>query len=336
MSNKNEQNNIPEEIDLGTLFQKTNNFFSNIFFKFFKGILFFKQNIIKIIALIILGIGIGVLLDFYNKSYKSEIIVFPNNDCTDYLYSKLDLFNSKLEEEDAEFFKVIGINNYQSISKIKVEPIVDIYNFVNNSSVPLANAQTTQNFELVKLLSESSDINNVIKDKITSKNYQYHSIQIETKGQISEKNVIKPLLIWLNKDEYLSKVSEITKANILNKMDKNEQEIKQIDSLISQISNSISKNQRSSNLVYNNENNQINGLFDLKNSLINEIAAQKISLLKIGSFIKETSIIVNIKNNKGINGKMKLIIPILFIFSFLFIRILMAFYKSQLQKLKQN
>ena len=336
MSNKSEQNNIQEEIDLGTLFQKTNNFFSNIFFKFFKGILFFKQNIIKIIGLIILGIGIGVLMDFYNKSYKSEIIVFPNNDCTDYLYSKLDLFNSKLEEEDAEFFKVIGINNHQSISKLKVEPIVDIYNFVNNSSVPLVNAQTTQNFELVKLLSESSDINNVIKDKITSKNYQYHSIQIETKGQISEKNVIKPLLIWLNKDEYLSKVSEITKANILNKMDKNEQEIKQIDSLISQISNSISKNQRSSNLVYNNENNQINGLFNLKNSLIDEIAAQKISLLKIDSFIKETSIIINIKNNKGINGKMKLIIPIFFIFSFSFIIILKAFYKSQLQKLKQN
>ena len=336
MSNKSEQNSNAEEIDLGVLFKKINNFFSSIFLNFFKGILFIKQNGIKIIGLIILGIGLGILIDIPNKSYKSEIIVIPNNDGTDYLYSKLDLFNSKLEEEDGEFFKGIGINNFQSISKLKVEPIVDIYNFVNNSAVPLANAQTTQNFELVKLLSESSDINKVIKDKLTSKNYSNHSILIETKGEISENNVIKPLLIWLNKDKYLSKINEISKASIANKIEKNEQEIMQLDSLISQISKNMGKNERSSNLVYNNENNQINGLFDLKNKLINEIANQKIELVKIDSFIKETSIVINIKNNKGINGKMKLILPILFLILFIFINAFNVFYKSHLQKLKQN
>ena len=41
------------------------------------------------------------------------------------------------------------------------------------------------------------------------------------------------------------------------------------DNSISQISKSVGKNDRSSNLVYNNENNQINGLFELKNNLIN-------------------------------------------------------------------
>jgi hypothetical protein len=96
------------------------------------------------------------------------------------------------------------------------------------------------------------------------------------------------------------------------------------------------KNERSSNLVYNNENNQINGLFDLKNKLINEIANKKIELVKMDSFIKETSIIINIKNNTGINGKMKLILPILFLVLFIFINAFNEFYKSQLQKLKQN
>jgi hypothetical protein len=54
------------------------------------------------------------------------------------------------------------------------------------------------------------------------------------------------------------------------------------------------------------------------------------------SFIKETSIIINIKNNTGINGKMKLILPILFLVLFIFINAFNEFYKSQLQKLKQN
>ena len=227
------------------------------------------------------------------------------------------------------------MKNYQNIGQVKIEPISDIYNFVNNST-SAASAQNTQNFELVKLLAESSDINKVIKDKLTSKNYPFHSIQIVTDNQISEENVIKPLLKWLNKNEYLNKVSSISKANILNKMDKNEQEIMQLDTLIGQISKSVGSNERSSNLVYNNENNQINGLFDLKNKLITEIASQKIELIKVDSFIKDISTITNIKNTKGTNGKMKLILPILFIFLFILIRIFMTFYRSQLEKLKQN
>ncbi len=335
MSNNRENDTIPEEIDLGILFQKISNFFSNIAFSIFKGILFIKKNSLIIIGLVILGAGLGYLLDTSKTSYTSEIIVSPIDGGTDYLYSKMDLFTSKLSENDTQFFKSIGMKNYQNIGQVKIEPIIDIYNFVNNST-SAASAQNTQNFELVKLLAESSDINKVIKDKLTSKNYPFHSIQIVTNNQISEENVIKPLLKWLNKNEYLNKVSYISKANILNKMDKNEQEIMQLDTLIGQISKSVGSNERSSNLVYNNENNQINGLFDLKNKLITEIASQKIELIKIDSFIKDISTITNIKNTRGTNGKMKLILPILFIFLFILIRIFMTFYRSQLQKLKQS
>ena len=335
MSNNRENDTIPEEIDLGILFQKISNFFSNIAFSIFKGILFIKKNSLIIIGLVILGAGLGYLLDTSKTSYTSEIIVSPIGGGTDYLYSKMDLFTSKLSENDTQFFKSIGMKNYQNIGQVKIEPIIDIYNFVNNST-SAASAQNTQNFELVKLLAESSDINKVIKDKLTSKNYPFHSIQIVTNNQISEENVIKPLLKWLNKNEYLNKVSYISKANILNKMDKNEQEIMQLDTLIGQISKSVGSNERSSNLVYNNENNQINGLFDLKNKLITEIASQKIELIKIDSFIKDISTITNIKNTRGTNGKMKLILPILFIFLFILIRIFMTFYRSQLQKLKQS
>jgi hypothetical protein len=87
-------------------------------------------------------------------------------------------------------------------------------------------------------------------------------------------------------------------------------------------------------LVYNNENNEINGLFDLKNNLINEIASQKIHLVKIESFIRDISITTNIKNSKGINDKLKFILPILFIFMFLFVTLFRRFYIKQLAKSK--
>ena len=49
------QNNTPEEIDLGVLFQKAKGFFGSISFSIFKGILFLKRNLIKL----------GILFDFY-------------------------------------------------------------------------------------------------------------------------------------------------------------------------------------------------------------------------------------------------------------------------------
>lgn len=324
--------NIPEEIDLGLLVKKVNDFFGTISFSIFKGILFVKKNILIFIGLFIIGIVLGFYSDSNNKNYDSEIIVSPSGGGVDYLYSKIDLLTSKLVENDAVFFKNIGIVDYKKITQIKIDPIIDLYSFVNNST-SAANAQNTQNFELVKLLSESGDINKVIKDKLTSKNYPYHLIIISTNKKISKEEIIKPILKYLNTDEYLNKITHISKENILIKMNKNEQEIKQLDSLISQISKSIGRNKTSSNLVYNNENNQINGLFDLKNSLINEIASQKIQLVKIESFIKDISITTNIKNTKGTNGKMKLIVPFVFISLFIFLSLFISFYKKQAAKL---
>ena len=319
------QNTEDQEIDLSQIYKKIGSYFEEINNKIFRTILFFKRKILILSILTAIGFGLGQFLDIIFKSYKNQIIVSPIGGGVDYLYSKIELLDSKLEEKDSVFFKSIGIKNFKKIKLIRVEPVIDIYDFVSNS---------TQNFELVKLFAEDSDIDKVIKDKLTSKNYPFHSISITTQGQITEDEIIKPLLKYLNTDEYLNKISTITKENIKKKMDKNEQEIIQLDSLISKISKSISKNERSSNLVYNNENNEINGLFDLKNNLINEIASQKIHLVKIESFIRDISITTNIKNSKGINDKLKFILPILFIFMFLFVTLFRRFYIKQLAKSK--
>ena len=319
------QNTEDQEIDLSQIYKKIGSYFEEINNKIFRTILFFKRKFLILSILTAIGFGLGQFLDIIFKSYKNQIIVSPIGGGVDYLYSKIELLDSKLEEKDSVFFKSIGIKNFKKIKLIRVEPVIDIYDFVSNS---------TQNFELVKLFAEDSDIDKVIKDKLTSKNYPFHSISITTQGQITEDEIIKPLLKYLNTDEYLNKISTITKENIKKKMDKNEQEIIQLDSLISKISKSISKNERSSNLVYNNENNEINGLFDLKNNLINEIASQKIHLVKIESFIRDISITTNIKNSKGINDKLKFILPILFIFMFLFVTLFRRFYIKQLAKSK--
>ncbi|MEC4003529.1 hypothetical protein OX283_002565 [Flavobacterium sp. SUN052] len=333
MSTEN-QSNVPEEIDLGVLFGKINSFFSNILFSIFKGILFIKKNFFIFLGLLIIGFGLGFYLDSEEKYYDSDIIVSPNMGGTDYLYSKIDLLSSKLNERDTAFFKSIGVKNPNKISLIEVEPVIDIYTFVNNST-SAANAQNTQNFELVKLLAESSDINNVIKDKVTSKNYPHHKIHISTLKPTSENDLVKPILKYLNTDKYLNEILAISKDNIKIKMKKNEELISQTDSLIRILTQNLSKNQKSSNLVYNNENNQFNSFFELKNNLINEIANQRIELVNSNAIVKDISTVVNIKNNKGIHGKMKFILPFFLFFMFIIITIFISFYRKQAAKLNK-
>lgn len=328
----NSQNNDNQEIDLSDISKKIGGLYDAVLRSIFNMILFFKRKALILGLLFIIGAGLGFFLDS-NKNYNSQIIVAPSGG-VDYLYSKIDLIKSRLSEKDEKFFKSIGIANSDKIQNIKIEPIVDLYNFVNNNTAIASNAQNTQNFEVIKLLAESNDINKVIEDELTSKNYPYHSLLISSNGRIESDDIIKPLLKYLNTDDYMNQISKINKENILIKMKKNEEEIVQIDSLISVISKNISNNNKSNNLIYNNENSEINAMFELKNKLISEIASQKIQLVKIESFIKDISITPNIINNKGTNGKMKLILPILFISLFVLISLFLAFYKNQSTKTK--
>lgn len=330
----NSQNNDNQEIDLGQLISKIGSFFSNINTAIFKGILYIQKRFILFSVLTIVGIGLGYFLDENISSYDNNIIVKPNMGGSDYLYSKIELLSSKLKERDAVFFKSIGVNNIDKIAKIEVSPVVDIYDFVNNST-SAANAQNTQNFELVKLLAESSDINKVINDKLTSKNYPHHKIQIVTASKTSEQEVIAPILKYLNTDDYLNKILDVSKENLIIKMKKNEETLVQTDSLIKILTVNLSRNQKSSNLIYNNEENQFSDFFSLKNNLINEIASQKIALINSNQIIKDISTVTNIKNTKGTNNKLKIIIPIMFIFCYLMFSLFITFYQKQKAKLSK-
>ena len=331
MSNQASNNAEDQEIDLTQIFKKFDGFLQGIKASIFKCIQFFFKNKVVISVLILLGFGTGIYLDTTLKTYSNEIIVSPNMGGTDYLYSKIDLISSKLNEQDTVFFKSIGINNLHLIKTIQIEPVIDIYNFVNISPL-VTNATTlapTQNFELVKLLAEETSLKDVIKDKLTSKNYPHHKITFITQTKTSEEETIIPLMKYLNTDPYFNKILDVSIENIKIKMNKNQQLINQTDSLIKILTLNVSKNQKNTNLVYNNESNQFNPLFDLKNSLINEIGSQKIALINSNRVVKDISTVINIRNTKSINGKLKFILPVFLIFGFILVIIVTRFYKKQ-------
>lgn len=332
---QNSTNSDNQEIDLTMISNKIKGYFDGIGTTIFRSILFFKRNLLWAGILVIAGVGIGIFLDTTNKTYDSEIIVKPNFGCTDYLYSKIDLLESKIKDKDTLFLKSIGIEKPKNINLIEIDPVIDIYSFVNNS-YDKNNAQNTQNFELVKLLAEDGDINKIIKEEVTSKNYSSHKIHIRTKGQILDSTVIVPILNYLNNNDYFETIRKTYVKNIAIKMSKNEETINQINELLNQFSNNTNATQKSDKLVYYNENTQLNEIIKTKESLLFELGNQRLELANTDKFIKKNSSILNIKNTESVNGKLKFVLPLLFIFGFVLIHLFSKFYKKQALKAQQN
>ncbi len=329
----NTQNNQDQEIDLSLLTKKIAGLFESFLGFIFNCILYVKKNIIILGLLFVVGAVLGYLSDDSNNKYESAIIVSPNFGSTDYVYDKVALLNAKIGQNDSTFLKSFGINP-KKIALIEIEPIIDIYNFVNNRASESANnAQNSQNFELVKLLSEDGDIKKVIKDELTSKNYSHHNIHIVTRGLASDKSTIDPVLAYLNKSDFYEKYQKTYVDNINIKMKQNEVIINQIDGVLNQFSSNSANNQKSEKLVYYNENTQLNDIINTKNILINENGYQRNQLVSLDKIVKENSRIINVKNTKGLGNKLMLVLPIFFIFVFVCYKFFVAFYRKQAAKL---
>ena len=320
MSTKVPQNNDEQEIDLIQISKKINDFFERINRSIFRGIQFFVRNWIIILILVIVGFGFGLFLDKTQKQYESEIIVRPNFESVDYLYSKIDLLNSKVKENDTVFLKSIGIMNSLEIKKIELEPIIDIYKFIDNNE---------QNLELLKLMAEYGDLKTVVKETTTSKNYLFHNITISTNTKENSNSYVQAVLKYLNISSYYKEVQKIRIENIKQKIKENIIIIAQIDGILNEFSNTSSNLKKSDKLVYYNENTQLNDIIKTKETLGKEIGNLKFELLNSDKIIKENSVVLNVQKDRTLNNKFKFIFPLLFIIGFSMITFYIKFYKSQ-------
>lgn len=323
MSTKVPQNNDDQEIDLTFISRKINDFFQGISTSIFKVIQFFVRNWIIVAILVLAGFGLGIFLDSSQKSYNNQIIVTPNFGSVDYLYDKVELLQSKIAEGDTLFLrKEVGLVNPSIISKIEIKPITDVYRFIEDKD---------KNLELIKLMSENGDVNKIIEEKITSKNYTYHKISFISNGLVGDKNTIQPLLNYLNNSQYYKKIQIIAIENIQEKIAQNDTILAQINGLLDGFSKSANS-PKNNNMVYYNENLQINEVLKTKQNLIVEQGYNRLSIVNTDKIIKENSLVLNVINTKTINGKLKLILPAVFLFLFIFSGFVFKFYNKQLKK----
>lgn len=320
------KNTDNQEIDLSQISKKIGYFFENISTGIFNVFLFFKRNIIWVGILFIIGAGIGLYLDKTTKVYDSELIVSPNFGSVDYLYAKIDLISSKIMDNDTVFLKeVVGIKEPKKLRRIAIAPIVDVYKFINYND---------KNFELIKLMAEDGDIKKIVNEQITSKNYPYHLISFTTDKETSDEKTVQPLLNFLNNSDYFKIIQKEYLNNAKVKMVENDSIISQINGLLNAFSSSANGSQKSDKLVYYNENSQLNDVIKTKDELVTEQGKLRIDLVNFDKIVKENSGTLNIKNTQSVNGKLKFILPLLFIFLFILGGYFKSYYKNQMAKLK--
>ena len=314
-------NSQDQEIDLGQIGTGIKNFFNGIVNSIFDFIFFVKKKIIVVVVLFVLGVVLGILLD-KKHSYIQKMILIPNFGSNEYLYNKISLLESKLKEKDVVFFKSIGINNIDEIGKFEIKPINGIYNFINSK-------ENTLNFEFIRLMAEDGNIEKIIKDDVTSKNYYQHELVVNTSRAFKKSELIDPILKYLQDSEHFNKLQTVYKKNVEEKIAFNNLLIKQIDDLVA----SYSQNKPTSNVVIS-ENSGLSEIINKKDALIKENQYTMLHYIEYDKIIKDQSIVSNQINTSGANNKMKLILPFLFVFLYFVGFLFNNLYKKQLERIK--
>ena len=314
-------NSQEQEIDLSQIGKSISKGFQKGINRCFDLLFFIQKKLLIVFILFVIGGGLGFYID-KEPNYTNEIAVFPNFGSNEYLYDKINLISLKLKEKDEAFFTKIGIKNIKDFISIEIQPVNGIYNFINSES-------QKNNFELVKLMAEDGDLEKIIQDQTTSKNYYLHGINIKTAIAFQQKDLIDPILNFLQQSEYFIKLQKIQQNNLEEKLIANKAMITQIDQIIL----SLSQNKTGTSVSIS-ENTGLSDLIKKKDDLILENQKLATNRLEFEKIIKDQNIIGNQMNNKGANNKMKFILPFLFVLFYLLGYWFLNVYKLQKQRIQ--
>jgi hypothetical protein len=274
------------EIDLNDVAQKTIGYYDSMLSKIYRGILFLKRNAIIFGVLMIVSFSYGYYKDAQVKILEHHLIVRPNFSSVDHLYDNIALINTNIINNEISFFENIGIQTPKNLRKIEIEPIVDLYPFIQEHK---------DHYSVFKLLVDNGALNKVLEDPTTAKHFYYHKIIVTTTGKQDDKTLVDPLLDFLNTSEYFNTYKIDYVATLEKRVAGNDSIVKQVDAVIDAFKNTVNDGAaKNDKLVYYNENTQLNDLFETKERILEDQVKLKASLLHHDKIVREISTTLNL------------------------------------------
>ena len=223
MSEQNSQN-ASDEIDLGVVFEKIKSFFKSILIGIIQIFQFFWKHKFVLVGLLVIGVGIQLYLKSTTKStFSNQFLVKTNYGSTEYVYSKVNFINLKLEASDSLYNKYIFGEHYDRVKEVEVVPVIDVYGLVNKSEV------IKETFEL--LLDQFGDIS-FLEDEININEYPTHKIKIYIKGQADNEMISNRLYDHLASNSYYNELKTKTLESYKEQLEQSKTIRTQIDSIL--------------------------------------------------------------------------------------------------------
>src|SRR5690606_6526128 len=148
---------------------------------------------------------LGYLKD-KDKTYENFILVKSNFGSIDYLYNKIELLDARIKQGDITFLtQTVGLKDPSVICSIKSEPIQEVFDLVKIDAVNTH----SRNYDVLKLLTDNSDITKVMEDEPVKRMFQNQRITIEANEFISYEEYIVPILNFLNSSDYFAKMQKV-------------------------------------------------------------------------------------------------------------------------------
>lgn len=311
---------IDEEVDLSVVLKGIRNFLKQILLSIFSVFHFFNKHKFVLIGLIVLG---GILGYFYEKNtpktYTNDMLVSPNFGSSDYLYSKIEALNKKVSIGDSLFLKEVFGDHQNKVKSIEIKPVIDIYNFVSRNET---------NQSLFELLFEEEESIDFIENPINSKNFKFHRIYIEVKGEKFHEDLSNALIDYINNNDYFNNLKSLSLESFDHQLDQNQIMIKQIDSILlnAQVSKSLALD---SQAMLFSDNSGLNNLISQKQNLISKQQYLKQNMLTQTNVIKLVDINYKILDTEDFlkKDKMKLF-PLIFVVLYSLIFLMRYFFKK--------
>ena len=302
-----------DEIDIGFVYRKLGDAYKKLLIKIYRLIQFVFNKWYIFLGLIAFGSIVGYFLDQTSlPSKEATLIVQINFDGSNYIYDAVEQLNGKIQENDTIVLKEWGLykNGESLIYNVAIEPIVNIFDILEDAPT------NERNIEV--LMEQSQYTDDLLTSEMFIPEYSSHRLMINS-SPLADESVIQYFLDYLNSNEILNEIKEVTINNTKRKISQNLESIVYMDSIF-KVYGTIVKADSPTNQVYFNSydinNGNIHLMFSEKKEIQEEIETLEIELLKYNHIVE----VLNkpkLQEEKSILSNKSKTLPVLLILLFL-------------------
>lgn len=277
------EQNKNDEIDLGFVFRKLGGAYKTLLVNIFRLIQFVFNKWYIFLSLIIFGMIAGYYMDKTSlPSKQATLIAQINFDGSNYIYDAIEQLNGKIKEYDT-----LALQEWKLFEKgemliynVEIEPIVNIFDI-------LADAPTNErNIEV--LLDQSQYTDDLLTSEMFIPQYKSHRIVIQA-SHLADDSILQYLLAYLNSNDILNEIKEVTINNSKRKIAQNLMSIAYMDSIFKVYGTLVKADSRANQVYFSSyeiNNGNIHLMFSEKKSIQEEIEALEIELLKYNNIVE--------------------------------------------------